>query len=151
MGKSEAPVVSFDCAFVGDRHKQDSKDDVEANEEIDDEEAMVKATMLVGRDAKSRVCCAIPIPQKGIDTSEWSLREGLRFLGYTTVVLKSDQEAALGSLIGRMKTHRGEQTQTMVEHSPVGDSKSNGFIERTSICGRTDQNTRKCHREQNGT
>ena len=30
-----------------------------------------------------------------------------------------------------MKTHRGEQTQTMIEHSPVGDSKSNGFIERT--------------------
>ena len=31
-----------------------------------------------------------------------------------------------------MKTHRGEQTQTMAEHSPVGDSKSNGFIERTT-------------------
>ena len=30
-----------------------------------------------------------------------------------------------------MKTHRGEETQIMIEHSPVGDSKSNGFIERT--------------------
>ena len=44
---------SFDDAFVGDRHKLDNKEDVEAKEEADDEEAMVKATILVGRDAKS--------------------------------------------------------------------------------------------------
>ena len=88
----------------------------------------------MGRDAKSRVCCEMPIPQKGIDVMEWSLREGLRFLdflGHTSVVINSDQGAALKSPIGRMKTHRGEQTQTMIEHSPVGDSKSNGCIERT--------------------
>ena len=72
MGKSETPVVSFDYAFVGDRHKQDNKEDVEVKEDADDEEAMVKATVLVGRDAKSRVCCAIPLPQKGVDMAEWS-------------------------------------------------------------------------------
>ena len=134
MSKSDTPVVSFDYAFIGDKQGREDKDDVQADAESDDEEALLKATVLVGRDAKSRVCCAIPVPQKGIDVMEWSLREGLRFLdflGYTTVVVKSDQEAALGSLINRMKTHRGEHTQTMIEHSPVGDSKSNGFIERT--------------------
>ena len=47
------------------------------------------------------------------------------------MVVKSDQEVALGALIGRMKTHRCEHTHAMVEHSPVGDSKSNGLIERT--------------------
>ena len=31
----------------------------------------------------------------------------------------------------KMRTHRGDQTQTMSELSPVGDSKSNGLIERT--------------------
>ena len=74
------------------------------------------------------------MPQEGIDIEEWSLRGGLRFLdflSYTTLMLKSDQEASLCALLNNMKTHRGEQTQTMAEHSPVGDSKSNGFIERT--------------------
>ena len=88
--------------------------------------------VLVGRDAKSRVCTAIPMPQKGIDQDECA--EALRFLellGYTSVVLKSDQESALGVVLRRLRTHRGDQTQTMTEHSPVGESKSNGFIERT--------------------
>lgn len=65
---------------------------------------------------------------------KWSLREGLRFvdlLRYASVVIKSDQEVSLGSLLRRMNTHRGEQTQTMIEHGLVGDSKNNGFIERT--------------------
>ena len=31
----------------------------------------------------------------------------------------------------KMRTRRGDQTQTMSELSPVGDSKSNGLIERT--------------------
>ena len=78
--------------------------------------------------------CYTRTSEKGIDVEEWSLREGLRFLdfpGYTSLLLKSDQEVSLGALLSKMKTHRGEQTQTMTEHSPVGDSQSNGFIERT--------------------
>ena len=55
----------------------------------------------------------------------------LERLGYTSVVLKSDQESALGVVLRRLRTYRGDQTQTMTEHSPVGESKSNGFIERT--------------------
>lgn len=140
LGASETPVVSFDYAFIGDRSVKRVKDDAadvedESHQADDDkEEADTMTTVLVGRDAKSRVCCAIPVPQKGIDVEEWSLREGLRFLdflGYTSLLLKSDQEVSLGALLSKMKTHRGEQTQTMTEHSPVGDSQSNGFIERT--------------------
>ena len=55
----------------------------------------------------------------------------LKLLGYTSVVLKSDQESALGVVLRRLRTHRGDQTQTMTEHSPVGESKSNGFIGET--------------------
>ena len=110
MSGSETQVVSFDYAFLGDKQHGDAKDDVDEEVESEDEDASLKATVLVGRDAKSRVCCAIPVPQKGIDIMEWSLREKLRFLdvlGYTSAVVKSDQEVAHGALINKMKTHRG--------------------------------------------
>lgn len=50
----------------------------------------------------------------------------LEFLGYQHFVLESDQEKALGALMKKIRAHRGDQTQTMQENSPVGDSKSNG-------------------------
>ena len=93
-----------------------------------------KAKILVIRDAKSRVCAAIPVPRKGADNEDWNLKEALRFLeflGYTNVVMKSNQEGALAALLSKIRSHRGDQTQTMQELSPVGDSKSNGCIERT--------------------
>ena len=52
------------------------------------------------------------------------------------MVLKSDQEAAMKAVLKSVRSHRGidtvwENTQTMLEHSPVGDSQSNGLVERT--------------------
>ena len=47
------------------------------------------------------------------------------------MILKTGQESALHVVMDKMRTHRGDQTQTMSELSPVGDSKSNGSIERT--------------------
>ena len=55
----------------------------------------------------------------------------LKFLGYTSVLLKTDQEVALKAVMDNMRTHRGDQTQTMSEFSPVGDSRSNRLLERT--------------------
>ena len=46
------------------------------------------------------------------------------------MVLKSNQEVALGKVLRNAKIHRGDNTQTMLEQSPVADSRSNGFIER---------------------
>lgn len=80
------------------------------------------------------MCSAIPVPRKGLDPAEWSVREGLRFLnflGHMSVLLKTDQEVALKAVMDKMRTHRGDQTQTMFEFSPVGDSRSNGLVERT--------------------
>ena len=139
LGVSETPVVSMDYMFMGDRSKEA---DVEGEDEevISDEKYEIedsddqKSKILVIRDAKSRVCAAIPVPKKGLDADGWSLKETLRFLeflGYTNIVLKSDQEKALEALFNKVRTHRGDQTQTMREVSPVGDSKSNGFIERS--------------------
>ena len=135
MAASEVPVVSLDYAFLGDKESamtsgQDEAKKDEYEEDVADVKQVTK--ILVGRDAKSRVCTAIPVPQKGIDQDEWAVREGLRFLellGYTSVVLKSDQESALGVVLRRLRTHRRDQTQTMTEHSqwasqsPMGSSK----------------------------
>ena len=96
-----------------------------------DDEPHIK--ILVGRDVKSRVYCAIPVPQKGDDAEEYAVRSCLRFLdflGYSKILLKTDQEPALGAVMKKLCVHRGAETQTMRESSAVGDSKQNGFIER---------------------
>ena len=105
--------MNVDYASSGNKQYSDAREDVDKAAQPNEEEATVKATVLVGRDAKSRVWCAIPVLQKGFDIMERSLREGLRFLdflGYTSVVAKSYQDVALGARIGKMKAHRGEQT-----------------------------------------
>ena len=135
-GNSEVPVVSMDYAFMGDKEVDTS----EGHENLGDNMVEMNETdstlckILIARDSRSRVCAAIPVPRKGADVEDWNLKESLRFLeflGYSNVVLKSDQERAMGALIKKIRTHRGDQTQTMQENSPVGDSRSNGMIERT--------------------
>ena len=44
-------------------------------------------------------------------------------------VLRSDQEPALQDLMGEVARLRGD-LPTVLEASPVGDSQSNGFVER---------------------
>ena len=124
----EVPVVGFDHASLSDRNRKH-------DDEEDDSEEIESATLkvLVGHDSKSKVCTAIPVPQKGVDVEEWSVRESLRFLdflGYQKVVVKSDQEEALNAVIRKVRQYRGSDTQTMQEHSPVGSSQSNGATER---------------------
>ena len=103
MAASEVPVVSFPYAFLGDRESPmtSGQDDVKKDEYEDDHADVKRVTqVLVGRDAKSRVCTAIPMPKKGVDQDEWAVREGLRFLelpGYTSVVLKTYQKSASAS------------------------------------------------------
>ena len=87
----------------------------------------------MGRDRKSRCYSAIAVPSKGVGEDEYATRRVLRFLeflGYEKVILKSDQEAALGTVLRSARVHRGDNTQTMLEKSPVGDSRANGFVER---------------------
>ena len=86
---------------------------------------------MVGHDSRSKSCAAIP--QKGLDHEEHSVREALRyldFLGYESVMVKTDQEKALKAVVRRVRQYRGADTQTMMENSPVGSSQSNGMIER---------------------
>ena len=78
---SDIPIVSFDYAFLSDR---DGRAVVEGDEprivedDLSSDDAVIK--VLVARDSKSKMCTAIPVPQKELDPTEWSLRECLKFL-----------------------------------------------------------------------
>ena len=88
--------------------------------------------MLIGHDSKSKACAAIPMPQKGIDPDEYAVSESLKYLdffGYQSMIIKTDQEKALNAMINRVRQYRGSSTQTMAEHSPVGNSQSNGMFD----------------------
>ena len=59
----------------------------------------------------SKSCAAIPVPQKGLDHEEDSVREALRylyFLGYQSVMVKTDHERALNAVVKRVRPYRGD-------------------------------------------
>ena len=64
---SEVPIVGFDYAFLSDRGSKDEED----KGDVDDTTLKV----FVAHDSKSKVCATIPVPQKGIDLEDWSVRE----------------------------------------------------------------------------
>ena len=72
---------------------------------------------------------AFAVPNKGMD--EYAIQRGSTYVnkvfGYDKMVFKSDQEPAIISYLECVKSHAGNQI--MCEHSPVGDSKSDGEIE----------------------
>ena len=119
--ESSIPLIGVDYAFV---IKTDA-----------DQKQLSEVTTMVAKDRRSKCVFPVPVPQKGVDPEEYSTRQLLRvldYLGYSEVILKCDQESALGKVIGNVKMHRGPGTQTGVENSPVGDSKSNGLVERAN-------------------
>ena len=59
-------------------------------------------------------------------------------------MLHTDQEAALKAILAKLQLYRGEDVQLMAEHTPVGESKSNGFIERTNQTAEGQIRTMKC-------
>ena len=90
-------------------------------------------TILVARERDTRMTCATVVPKKGANDGFVAerVRAFVKELGYefATIILKSDQEPAIVSLIEDIRRGRGE-VRTMVEHSPVGESASNGVVER---------------------
>ena len=67
------PVVSMDYAFMGDKNASGNEEAEEEGQSTDEKyenesKDKTKAKILVIRDAKSRVCAAIPVPRKGVDS-----------------------------------------------------------------------------------
>ena len=70
------------------------------------------------------------VPEKGT-SGGWivgQLKRDIDFLGWKRVVLKSDQEPSIVEVHKEVKKAREEPTTII--HSPVGESQSNGRIER---------------------
>ena len=96
-------------------------------------------TILVLRERPHRMTMSTVVPMKGASV-EWCVRRVLAFIKEIgleggDLVLKSDQEPAVVSLISEIASRR--KAKTFPEHSPVASSQSNGYIERAiqSISG----------------
>jgi hypothetical protein len=105
------PEIVFDYGFLG----------AEGEETI---------AIQVARDRRTRMIFAHVVPKKGC-THEHGAQEMIKDigkLGYQEVILKCDGEPALKSVQNEVKRIRADTT--IVENSPVGDSRANGAAER---------------------
>ena len=105
---------SFDYCFLGD-------------------ELGYKLTILVGRERSTGMRMATAVPTKGT-TGVFSTDKVVEFIDecgcqHADIIVKTDQEPAIESLIKDVKESRGGQ-RTLVEESPVQSHGSNGIVER---------------------
>ena len=88
--------------------------------------------VIVSRDKESRMTMAHVVPRKGGD-QEWVAdqfcRDLLKLGHNSDLILKSDQEPAVVDLLREVARLRGSK-KTILEQSPVGDSRANGMVER---------------------
>ena len=80
------------------------------------------------RDTKTIFADAVEMKGRGLDGTVRRVVENLAKLGHKKVILRSDQEPAILDIINGVVETR--QDPTIPQNSPVGESKSNGFVER---------------------
>ena len=91
--------------------------------------------VLVVRDRKSKALFSHLVPSKGVEHfyPEHALVRDIKFLGYPSVVIKSDQEPAIKALAEAVKNSFAAKggVRVQLENSPKGDDhgKSNGEAE----------------------
>ena len=120
-------IVSMDYAFLTRKGAI-----VEQGEEgFDDDEAL---KMLIVKDSLSRSVFAHAVPRKGIDDKRYAVDmvvQDVLWLGYSKVLLKSDNEPAVVKLLkealGSLKVNGLDSVGE--EHSPPYDSQANGSVE----------------------
>ena len=92
------PLIALDYAFL-----QKTGVDDEGTPEIGE------VTTIGVKDKRSKCVFPIPVPQKGIDPQEYSVRQLLKvleYLGYNELTLKCDQESALTKVNEKVKMPR---------------------------------------------
>ena len=85
----------------------------------------------IARDSKTSCTFATWVPSKGTSQG-WVVKRILYFingLGYPEVIVKSDQEPSIEAVQEAIKMSRKQDT--MLDTSPVGESRSNGLTEKT--------------------
>ena len=112
----EVPVISGDFCFMGQSEQE-------------------KATpIFVLRDHSTRITFAHVCEGKGIVDAEYSdylrnaVLKDISSMGHSKIVLKTDGEPACKALQEHIKTSR--DATTILENSPVGESQSNGVVEK---------------------
>ena len=84
----------------------------------------------VTRDRRTRMIFAHVVPKKGFSHEHGAteLIKDIAKLGYNEIILKCDGEPALKTIEEEVRRQRSEKT--ILENSPVGDSRANGAAER---------------------
>ena len=106
------PCVVFDYGFLGG---------------VGDEQTIA---VQIARDVDSKMLFAHVVPRKGLIGNHGvaQLLKDVERLGHKKMCLKSDGEAALVAIQHEFKRARADET--LLENSPVGDSRANGVAER---------------------
>ena len=84
------------------------------------------------KDVQTRMHFAHVAPRKGMPDAHAAeeMTQDIKKLGYGDVILKSDGEPALIATQEEVQRRRGQKT--VLENSPVGDSRANGHAERAA-------------------
>ena len=125
-GGLDLPIVSMDYMYLEYTYSREKKEEEE-------KEALEKGMrpILVVPDSRSSAVFAHDVGHKGLmGTSAKCVEQDLKDMGYMKrdVVLTSDQEPAIRVLIEDVAGRRSV-CSTVLEHSPVGESASNGAVE----------------------
>jgi hypothetical protein len=113
------PEFSFDYCFPGD-------------------EFGYRLTILVGRERVTGMTFATVVPEKG-SKGKFVADKCMEFFAECgcrsgDVIIKTDQEPAIAFLVKDLVAERGDEqgSRTIIEHSPVASSGSNGVVERAA-------------------
>ena len=125
-------MVSFDYMFVTQSNVY-TREDWSACEERDIGSKLLLKVLVV-MDMRSKAIFAHAMPSKGDDERGFAVRclvDDVLWLGYSRVILKSDNEPAIAKLLKEsFKVLRVEGVdQASEEHPPPYDPQSNGAIE----------------------
>ena len=132
---SKIPIIGMDYFYINDKGELLTGQEAEGNgPELDDgadQRTLVKCLVLYDRYTKALF--AFAVPQKGVDDERWIVKqvvEIVEWLGHSRIILKSDNERALVTLVRQaLKDLRVQDVSGSSEHSADYDSQANGGTE----------------------
>ena len=97
---------------------------------LDGEDHERNLPIVAMKDSNSKVVFSNAVPCKGTEHPYpvKQARFNIKQLGYKKIILKSDQEPAIIDLCNKIK--ESVDVEIIPENSPVGESQSNGMVER---------------------
>ena len=123
------PSVHFDYCFMGEKDQEEEKDEDKENAWRESDEMLKILTVKLKTFKRIR---AHLVPKKGVSGQPWiakAVADDIKIWGCSSVILRSDQEKSLKAIHHEVQKLRAP-LMTIPEHSPKGESQSNGVIER---------------------